>query len=160
MKTLAIDGSSKSTGIAIFEQNKLIHYECITASYTERYKRIDKMVKRIRQLYDQYKPTNIVMQQVLPQDVKHNQKVYKTLIYLQGAIVLELQKNGAVVNLAAAAHWRAMTGIKTGRGVRRQTLKAASQKLIKDTYDIDVNDDIADSICIGLAYIKQNRSAF
>lgn len=160
MKTLAIDGSSRSTGIAVFDENKLIHYECITASSTDTYKRIEKMINRIRQLYDQYQPTDVIMQQVLPEDVKHNQNVYKTLIYLQAGVVLELHKSSAVVNLAAASHWRAVTGIKTGRGVRRQTLKAASQKLVKELYGVEVNDDVSDAILLGTAYVKENRSAF
>ena len=48
MKVLSIDASTKSSGIAIFEENKLIHYECITASNTDTYKRIEKMINRIK----------------------------------------------------------------------------------------------------------------
>lgn len=160
IKTMAIDASSKSTGISIFQDMKLVHYECITATSIDTYNRIEKMVQRIRQLYNQYQPTNIVMQQVLPQDVKHNQTVYKTLIYLQAAIVLELHKSKAKVQFVVASHWRAVCGIRTGRGIKRDTLKAVSQALVKSTYGLDVNDDIADAICIGIAYTKENCSAF
>lgn len=48
MKTLAIDASSKSSGIAIFEEGKLIHYECITKTSADSLKRIKEMAKRIR----------------------------------------------------------------------------------------------------------------
>lgn len=160
MITLAIDGSTKSTGIAIFNQGKLIHYECITASNTDTYKRIEKMIDRIKQLYNQYKPTDIVMQDILPQDVKHNQNVFKALIYLQAGIVLQLHKSGFNVTLYTASHWRAQVGIKTGSGIKRQQLKQASQKLIKNIYNIDINDDVSDAICLGIAYIKQHKSAF
>ena len=160
MITLAIDGSTKSTGIAIFNQGKLIHYECITASAYDVNKRIEKMINRIRQLYDQYKPTDIVMQDVLPQDVKHNQNIFKALIYLQAGIVLQLHKSGANAILYTASHWRAQVGIKTGPGIKRQKLKQASQKLVKSIYNIDINDDVSDAICLGIAYIKQHKSAF
>ncbi len=160
MKTLAIDASSKSTGIAIFQDTQMIHYECVTASSNDAFKRIQKMVNKIRELYDQYKPTHIIMEDVLPEDVKHNQNVYKILIYLQAAIVLQLDKSQATVDLTTASHWRKVCGIKTGRGIKREALKKASQQLVKATYNIQVNDDISDAVCLGMAYIKQNRSAF
>ena len=160
MITLSIDASTKSTGIAIFQQGKLIHYECINSNNTDTYKRIENMTVKIRQLCNKYKPTDIIMQDVLPQDVKHNQTVYKALIYLQAAIVLQLHKINLNVNFCTASHWRAQVGIRTGRGIKRETLKAAAQKLVKNIYNIDVNDDISDAICIGIAYINEHRSAF
>ena len=160
MKTLAIDASSKSSGIAIFEEGKLIHYECINKTSTDSLKRIEEMAKRIRQVYDQFQPTNIIMQDILPQDVKHNQNVYKVLIYLQAAVVLSLHQAGAVVQFTTASHWRSICGIKTGPGIKRDSLKLASKHLVKNIYNIDVNDDISDAICIGMAYIIQHRSAF
>lgn len=160
MKTLAIDASSKSSGIAIFEEGKLIHYECITKTSADSLKRIKEMAKRIRQVYDQFQPTNIIMQDILPQDVKHNQNVYKVLIYLQAAVVLSLHQTGAVVQFTTASHWRSICGIKTGPGIKRDSLKLASKHLVKNIYNIDVNDDISDAICIGMAYVIQHRSAF
>ena len=160
MVTLAIDGSTKNTGLAVFNQGKLIYYECVNSNKTNVYDRIFVMVNRIIELYKEYHPTDIVMQDVLPQDVKHNQAVFKALIYLQAAIVLEIHKLGGYVHFYAASHWRAQVGIRTGRGIKRQTLKEASKKLIKAIYNIDVNDDISDAICLGIAYVKEHRSAF
>ena len=160
MKTLAIDASTKSTGIAVFQDLKLIYFQCITASEGDQLKRIKKMVKRIQELYQWYKPTDIVMEQVLPQDVKHNQTVYKALIYLQAAVVLQLHQFGATVDLYSASHWRSLCGIRLGKGMKREQLKEASQKIVKNVFDIDVNDDISDAICLGIAYVKQHGSAF
>lgn len=159
--TLAIDASTKSTGIAVFDDNKLIHYECISENDGNKLTRIDKMVKKIIPIIKKYKPESIVMQEVLPQDVKHNQAVYKALIYLQAAIVLQNYRcGGPDINFVVSSHWRKVCGIRTGRGVRRQTLKKASQDLVKQLYKIQVNDDVSDAILIGVAYIIQNRSAF
>lgn len=160
MKILAIDGSSKSTGIAIFENNKLIHHQCITASSGDSLKRILKMAQRIEQIYQEYKPTDIIMEDILPQDVKHNQNVFKVLIYLQAAVVLTLNKYKAHVELCTASHWRSLCGIKTGRGIKRQSLKKSSIQLVKNKYGLIVNDDVSDAICIGLAYWNQHGSAF
>jgi RNase H-fold protein (predicted Holliday junction resolvase) len=51
MKILSIDASSKSTGIAIFENKQLIHCENIVADSSDSINRINKMVKRIQELY-------------------------------------------------------------------------------------------------------------
>jgi hypothetical protein len=90
----------------------------------------------------------------LPEDVKRNQSVFKALIYLQAAVVLKLHKCRSIVNFYTASHWRASVGIKTGPGIKRETLKNASQRLVKSIYNIEVNDDISDAICLGIAYIK------
>ena len=51
-----------------------------------------------------------------------------------------------------ASEWRKRCGIRTGRGITRDKVKAADIKFVKDTYNIDANDDICDAICIGYAY--------
>lgn len=160
MITLAIDGSTRSTGISIFQDNQLIHYQCITAAPSNSLDRIQIMVKAIQDIYNKYKPNHIVMEQVLPQDVKNNQTVFKALIYLQAAVVMMFHKYQKDVKLIVASHWRKVCGIKTGRGIKREDLKKASQNLVKNIYKVNVNDDISDSICLGIAYVKQNRSAF
>ena len=54
MKIMSLDASSKSTGVAIFDDNKLIHYECITATSTDTIKRIQKMTDGINELLNKY----------------------------------------------------------------------------------------------------------
>lgn len=160
MKTLAIDASTKSSGIAIFQQGKLIHYECLVQNNRNVYKRIESMSNKIVEICKKYKPTNIVMEEVLPQDVRQNQSVYKALIYLQGETVTKLGILGYKVDLYISGHWRKLCGIKIGSGIKREVLKANSQRLVKMIYNINVNDDISDAICLGIAYIKQHKSAF
>ena len=43
IKTLAIDASSKSTGIAIFTDSTLVYYECLKETSDDTYKRIENM---------------------------------------------------------------------------------------------------------------------
>lgn len=160
MKTLAIDASTKSSGVAIFQQGKLIHYQCITDNQYNSFDRITHMTQRLVSLCKKYTPTDIIMQDVLPQDVKHNQNVYKALIYLQASIVLAFHKIGYKINFYTASHWRKLCKIKTGPGIKRERLKQASVNLVSQVYNIKVNDDISDAICLGMAYIIQHRSAF
>ena len=160
MKTLSIDASTKNTGIAIFDNSQLIHYQCINSSSTNTLKRIQYMTKEIQKIVKKYTPDRVVIEDVLPEDVKHNQNVFKALIYLQAALVLKLFDYDLQPTFYTASHWRAQVGIKTGPGIKRNQLKTASKKLVTALYHIEVNDDISDAICLGIAYIKQHRSAF
>ena len=158
MILLAIDASTKATGIAIFDDVKLIHYECIQCNFGDVLDRIVYMTGKISDIYYKYRPDKIVMQEVLPQSVGHNQNVYKALIYLQAAIVITFHNFKKDIKLVVASHWRKMCGIKTGSNVSRQQLKRKSINLVEGIYNIEVNDDISDAICLGLAELKQESS--
>lgn len=55
-----------------------------------------------------------------------------------------------------ASSWRKECGIKTGAGIKRETLKKKDIEFVKNNFNIDVNDDVADAICIGYAYNNIN----
>lgn len=152
MKVLALDLSTKSSGWAVFEDTTLLDSGCISASSTNVLNRIEKIIKELRIIFDKYKPDNIIVEEVLPEDVKHNQVVFKALMYLQAAVALEFNKDNKKLEFFVSSEWRKICGIHTGRGVKRDSLKTADMQFVHDTYNLDVNDDIADAICIGHAY--------
>lgn len=154
MITIAIDASSKSTGIAVFKDKELIYKNCITSSNKDTYARIKYMVAEIEKVYKKYGADNIIIEDVIPEDVRHNQSVYKVLIYLQAAIVLMFHEYKKEVEFYTSSEWRAKCGIHTGRGIKRESLKAADINFVKEKYNMLVNDDVADAICIGWAYIN------
>ena len=159
MKVMGIDGSTKSTGIAIIENNNVLYYDCIVSTNQDSFNRIKKMTNEIAKVYIKYKPEKIVMEDVLPSDVKNNQKVFKALIYLQASIVLKLHELKAPeVQLITASHWRKDLGIKTGRGVKRDNLKKEVMNYIKEHYGIDANNDVCDGIGVGLSYFVDNKN--
>ena len=47
MKVLAIDASTKSTGVALFDDKKLVKYDCFTASSTDLIKRIQNIILQL-----------------------------------------------------------------------------------------------------------------
>lgn len=159
--TIAIDASTKSTGIAVFKNQALIQYECITQSSKDVLLRIKNMTDAVEKIYNTYQGNDIqiVMEQIIPDnlnDVKwsKNQNTFKALFYLQAAIVLMFHHYGKEIELVGASTWRKNCGIKQG-GATRDLLKQRDVQFVKDTYQITVNDDIADAICIGHAKINQ-----
>ncbi len=159
MKLLALDLSSKSSGVAIFEDGKLVRHECIVANDKDSLLRIEKMTDKIMDIYVKENIDEIVIEDVMPDDVAHNQNVFNVLHYLQASIVLGLHRLSPNVKytLFTASHWRSLCGIKTGRGIKRDTLKLADMAFVKNKFELDVNDDIADAICLGWAYLHPQK---
>lgn len=161
MKLLALDPSTKSTGVAVFDEEKLVFYDCLCEDDLNVLNRITNMVNKIEKIVIKYKPDTVVTEEILLTDVNNNQQVFKALMYLQAAIALSLNKfNLKIDKFFIASNWRKTVGIKTGRGVYRDALKKASMKLVKEHYGIDVNNDVSDSICIGISYLKKQDEEF
>ena len=159
MILLALDLSTKASGIAIFDNDTLIHYECKTCVSSDTLTRINGMVNRIKEIWNKYHPTHVVIEDVIPNDVHNNQSVYKALIYTQAAVVLAIHDLGGNPPIFyVSSEWRKAVGIHTGRGIKRDTLKQASIDLVKKEYGIDVSDDIADAICIGKAFLTYKKN--
>ena len=158
MITMAIDASSKSTGVAIFKDKKLVAHHLIAAAGSDSLARIKKMVSEIEILYKAWNVDTIIMEDVIPADVHNNLNVFKILHYLQAALVLMFHDHEQKVEFYVSSEWRKKCGIRTGRGITRDMVKAADIKFVRDNYYLDVNDDIADAICIGHAYIHSQSS--
>lgn len=152
MKVLALDLSTKSAGWAYFDGQKLIDYGCIVTTNSNVLTRISTIVEQLEIVYQRYFPQEIIVEEVLPEDVGHNNTVFKALMYLQGVVAVMFNKYGKKLEFFTASEWRKKCGIRTGRGIKRDTLKAADMKFVEDHYKIVANDDICDAICIGYAY--------
>ena len=151
-RILALDQSTKETGWAIFENKKLINHGVISVSGADGLKRIVEMGKKVQDLIELYEPIYVVMEEVRPEDVNSNNDVFKKLMYLQGQLAIVCNSNGLKYEFLVPSEWRKQCGIKTGRGVMRDKLKASDIKFVKDTYDIVVSDDEADAIGIGYGF--------
>lgn len=64
MNILALDLSSKSTGIAIGNEDKLIHYECVTSSKKNIVERIYIMRDKVSELLKEYEIDRVVIEEV------------------------------------------------------------------------------------------------
>lgn len=153
MITLAIDASTKSTGQSIFDNQELKDYGCITASSANLYKRIDKMIEEIDKILQKYNVEQVVIEEVIPEDVKGNNTVFKALIYLQAFIAHKLNQYSLTPKFLVSSEQRKKCGIATGRGVRRESLKPKDIAFVKTQFGISTNDDVADAICIGFAAV-------
>ena len=158
---LSLDLSTKSSGWAIFNDEELVEHGCITSASTDMIKRIHIMIDGIRFLLDNYLDIDtIIVEEVRPEGGYGvgNQKTHKALMYLQAALefLIHDDYNKRVkIDYIYPSSWRAAIGIKTGRGVKRTSLKEQDIEFVKETFGLEVNDDEADAICIGFAHNKK-----
>ena len=153
MIILALGPSTKNSGYAVYEDQKLITHGCISASSSNLYKRIHKMIEGIETIVKEYKIEKAIIEDVFPEDVHNNRNVFNALMYLQGFITDLLNSYNIEFKFYTASEWRSKCGIRTGPGIRRDSLKPQDIKFVQNQFGIKVNDDEADAICIGFAAI-------
>ena len=163
MNILSLDLSTKSSGWAYFEDGILKDHGCITSSSTDLIKRIYIMRDGIAEILDKYAVTKIVVEEVRPEGGYGvgNTKTHRALMWLQAATAFLIHDNYSSIEIEYIypSSWRANLGIKNGRGIKRQTLKEADIEYVQNKYNILVNDDEADAICIGLSqYQKEDTN--
>ena len=78
-------------------------------------------------------------------------------MYLQGCICLLVHESfkHITVDFMYPSSWRKVCGISQGRGVQRKKQKENDIEWVRKTFGMDVNDDIADAIGIGYAYLHR-----
>lgn len=112
------------------------------------------------------------MEEVLPKNEDYddggthhsNPKVFKPLMWLQAAInfLIYIKYKSVKIDFIYPNSWRSKVGIRTGRGITREQLKAADKQFALNTFNISVNDDIADAIGLGWSQInpvKETKSS-
>ena len=155
MKLLSLDLSTKSTGWSFGKDTILEQHGYIPISSKIVEQRIIKMRDQIIALICQYNPDQIIMQQVRPQINSHTNKV---LMWLQGIVAIAAYECNPNIQIKfiGASEWRAAIKIKQGRGIKRDEVKAYDIQYVKEKYNINVNDDEADAICIFDSYWIKN----
>lgn len=160
MTLLSLDLSTKRTGYAIFKDKKLLLHGYFSATSTDVINRIKKMTVEIKQLIQEYQPKKIIIEEVRPDDEKMgNLHTHKVLMWLQAAIEFMVHDDfsGTAIEYIYPSEWRKECGIATGRGIKRESLKAADIAFVAKTYQVTTDDDQADAICIGHAAIQRTK---
>lgn len=152
MKILSFDQSTNLTGYAVFTNSKLKNFgliDCHNLSGEERFK---KMIMEVYALIDSVKPGFVVIENVQNQA---NAQAVIMLARLQGAIIGYCYKKNIPWKMYLPTQWRKLIGIKQGKGIKRDELKAQSLEFVKTITDDLVSEDIAEAIAIGCAYLKE-----
>lgn len=157
MRIISFDLSTKSSGSAIFDGDKLIKSCIIAHTSTDVLIRINYITTEIAKLLDEYKPKKAYLEEVLPATVGNNIETYRKLTWIQGFVINELHKRGIPHEFVVASHWRKEVGIKTGIKNKRGNLKEQSIALANELFNLQTkNDDLADAVMLGWSQVKNN----
>lgn len=150
---LSLDTSTTSTGWAIFKDGEYQESGVIDdfKKVKNGYERLKLMTKELLDSIGQLKPDIIVIEKDV---VFGNMKVIDMLMKIIGAVYGFCLFNEITYYEFAPSEWRKYVKLQAF-GRKRDEFKKASIKYIKDNLNMEVNDDEADAICIGLAYCKK-----
>lgn len=117
MKILGLDLSTKSSGWAIFDNEKLQDYGCITAASDDLIKRIHKMTDELKNIIEKYNIDKIITEEVRPQGGYGvgNLQTHRALMWLQAGLAFMVHDNfpKLYIDYILPNSWRAKIGIKT-----------------------------------------------
>lgn len=155
MRLLAFDQASKRSAYAIFVDTGLADWGLIDFSKeTDLPKRTRKMYTALYDLITTRRIDTVVFEGV---NFRVNPKTVIQLAQIQGGIMLACYLNDVDFATYEPGKWRKIVGIAQGKGVKRDELKAEAIAFVKESYGISVGDDVAESICIGLAYLRDHE---
>ena len=164
MRLLALDQDSRVTGVAIFDDDKLVKYGTFEIkSNQELGKRLTQFLENLDKLYAAYHFDAVAYEDIQLQ--MGNVETYKKLAYIQAMILFWCEKHEKNLYCLSPSHWRKILKDKYGMswGRKRVEQKQTAIDFIQEHYKKEVDSDTADAICIGCAAnieINKNKSAF
>lgn len=153
----SIDSSSKKTGIAIYKNGKYTSHKLLDCSKDKIMdSRFKKMALDILNTLNEIKPNIIYIEETV---VLRNAQTQRFLTRLQGVVYAWCIQNNCEFNTIRPSSWRKAINLKQNKNIKREQLKQEAIDYVKEKYNIEVNDDIADAICIGDAVLNLFKSS-
>ena len=168
---LGLDMATKKTGYGLLdEEANLYDYGVIRTTSEEPRDRIREVYDAIEAIINKYNIEHMVFEDV-PVTNHNNLKTGKDLCILQGAILSLCFKYNIAYTFYAPSSWRSIIGTYDGtrQGMKRDIQKQKAVDKINEIYNLGfvysktetkakhTDDDKAEAICLGLAYIKDNN---
>lgn len=151
-KMIAIDSSTNKSGIAIYKNGQFKSYKLLDYSNDKKMdSRFKKMSVALTEMLDEQNPDIIYIEETV---VLRNAQTQRFLTRLQGVVAIWCFINNCDFNTIRPTQWRKLIGMTQGKSIKREQLKQAAIDYVKEKYNLDVNDDIADAVCIGDAVLK------
>ena len=152
---LSLDTSTKDTGVAFFENGKFSHSETIDYSdIKDGQERMEQMILSLYRLFADISPDIVVVELT---SVLRNPDTQRKLTMLLGAIMGKCIDMYIPFYAYRPTEWRSLVKDKDEKlPKKREELKQwALEKCHKFGYVDIIDDNEAEAVLIGLAYIKQ-----
>lgn len=113
--------------------------------------RIKSMCLSIIDVLNRYYPNIIYIEETA---VLRNANTQRLLTRIQGVVYGWCITNNCEFYTIRPSQWRKILGFSQGKNIKRDILKKQSIEYVKNNYNLNVGDDVADALCIGSAIIK------
>ena len=122
MRLLALDQASRVTGVAIFDDDKLIKYGIFEIkSNQELGKRLTQFLENLDKLYAAYHFDAVAYEDIQLQ--MGNVETYKKLAYIQAMILFWCEKHEKNLYCLSPSHWRKILKDKYGMSWGRKRVE-------------------------------------
>ena len=170
---MGIDASSSCTGVSVFIDNELVHYEAIKPEGNDWRDRLFHEGPALSQVIKKYRPNKIYMEDV-PLKASGGLKTLVILGGVQGFIYGVAASNNVPIEFVSPTSWRSMIGLFDGtkEGKKREVLKQKAIEKANDYFGLNLRwvspsskkneDDIAEAIliCAAMLGIITNKRKF
>ena len=150
-RLLALD-QAKTSGYAVFVNDRLEHYGKFTYDDENIGLRLVKIRNKIIELIEEYDINELAFENIQMQN--GNVVTFKTLAEIYGVIHELAEEIKIPYTIVGASTWKSTLDIK---GRDRQAQKKNAQNYVECVYGVKASQDICDAICIGSHMIKKER---
>jgi Holliday junction resolvasome RuvABC endonuclease subunit len=152
MKLIAIDGSTKKTGIAIFQDKKYVTHLLFDYSKDNTMdSRFLSMSKALWDSLEEFQPDVIYIEDTY---AARDMRTVAFLNRFQGVVYAWCMNHNCRFETIRPTAWRKLLGFQQGKQIKRPQLKQQAIEYVSEHYQIKVTDDEADAICIADAACK------
>ncbi len=117
-------------------------------------KRFQVMCQEIHNVIKKTKPDFVVLEDV---SLQTNVATLTVLARVQGAILQSSITCNIPYKIYKPSSWRKVLGFNQGKGIARKQLKKQAIEYVEKNYKIKATEDIAESICIGTAFLVDEK---
>lgn len=147
---LALDQASRTTGYAIYQDDKLIKYNKFTFDDSDFGVRLLRIRNKIDNLIKEYNIDEVAFEDI---QLQENVETFKKLAEVFGVVYELISEKQLPYYIVLASSWKSTLSIK---GRHRAEQKKNAQKWVEETYNIKPTQDECDAICIG-AHVLINK---
>lgn len=168
MVTMGIDASTTATGVAIFDDEKLIYHDTIRPDGKDWRDRLFHQAPTLDAIIKKYKPEYACVEDV-PLKPSGGLKTLVILGAVQGMVYTALASNNVQAVFVTPTTWRSRLGMFDGtkEGKKREVLKEKAVNEANRIFGLNLGwfgpnskkskDDEAESILICWSYIKHEK---
>lgn len=148
-RIVSIDSSTTVTGIAVWEEDRLIHSETVDFEKIKPMeKRFPLMSLMLLHIIQEHMPDAVYIEECV---VTRNAQAQRFLVRLQGVIYGWCLQHNCTFEAIRPSAWRKQLGFHQGPKVKREELKAQAIAHIQEKYMREFPEDECEAICIGEA---------